>query len=154
MKKAFKKAALQWHPDRCKRKRPVEECEARMEDVHLAQEVLSDDRRLQMWEAWESDRLGRGDEAAGRKPFGRPAGGAPGPDASPDFVPARRTVFAVKDLGSAFSGEEKGEQGGRLPARDRRSSQSSSMSTGTSEGNARSASARGVSSGSSERRGS
>merc|ERR1719216_323841 len=50
LKKAFKKAALKWHPDRCKRTNPEADCEARMEEVKLAQEVLSDGRRLQQWE--------------------------------------------------------------------------------------------------------
>lgn len=57
LKKAFKKGALQWHPDRCKRTRKIEECETRMEEVKLAQEVLSDDRKLMQWEAWREDKV-------------------------------------------------------------------------------------------------
>lgn len=76
VKKAFKKGALRWHPDRCKRTTPVEECETRMEEVKLAQEVLSDDRKLQQWEAWDEDRRGGGPKPEGgrTKPFGQPAG--------------------------------------------------------------------------------
>lgn len=74
LKKAFKKAALKWHPDRCKRTTPIEECETRMEEVKLAQDVLSDDRRLQQWEAWDEDRRGGGPRRQGQrsKPFGEP----------------------------------------------------------------------------------
>lgn len=58
LKKSFKKAALQWHPDRCSRRKDTtpEECENKMEEAKLAQEVLSDDRKLQQWEAWDEDR--------------------------------------------------------------------------------------------------
>lgn len=76
VKKAFKKQALKWHPDRCSRqqaKLPEDQrvdCEAKMETVKLAQEVLSSDRSLQMWEAWDRDRRGIPDPDAGRKPFG------------------------------------------------------------------------------------
>lgn len=80
LRKAFKKAALTWHPDRCKRKKPIEECEAKMEEVHLAQDVLQDERRLQQWEAWDEDRRGgpKPEEGGRNKPFGTRAGGAGG----------------------------------------------------------------------------
>lgn len=81
LKKAFRKASLKWHPDRCRRNKEVtvEECEARMEDVHLAQEVLSDERKLQQWEAWDEDRRGGPKREGGRtKPFGQPFGQAGG----------------------------------------------------------------------------
>lgn len=82
LRKAFKKGALKWHPDRCKRTTPTEECEARMEDISLAQEVLTDERKLQQWEAWDEDRRTGGPrpEGGGRsKPFGQPkSGGAEG----------------------------------------------------------------------------
>lgn len=86
LKKAFKKGALKWHPDRCKRSTPIEECEARMEEVHLAQDVLSDERKLQQWEAWDEDRRG------GPGPGGRPGGGRQKPFAEP------------RTSGSGFSG--------------------------------------------------
>lgn len=78
LRKAFKQAALKWHPDRCRRTSPVEVCEARMEEVHLAQDVLSDERRLQQWEAWAEDQRSGGSaqpEGLGgsRRPRPRPA---------------------------------------------------------------------------------
>lgn len=81
VKKAFKKGALKWHPDRCARKMEREICEKNMEEVKLAQEVLSDDRKLQMWEAWDEDRRTGGSSGSskgggGRQPPPRPGGGA------------------------------------------------------------------------------
>eukprot|EP00929_Paragymnodinium_shiwhaense_P037391 TRINITY_DN1992_c2_g1_i1.p1 TRINITY_DN1992_c2_g1~~TRINITY_DN1992_c2_g1_i1.p1 ORF type:complete len:279 (+),score=80.77 TRINITY_DN1992_c2_g1_i1:101-937(+) len=87
LKKAFKKAALQWHPDRCSRRKDAtpEECENRMEEAKLAQEVLSDDRKLQQWEAWDDDRRNGGRRKNAptpgvRQPFGsgRASGGGGG----------------------------------------------------------------------------
>lgn len=56
LKKAYKKAALKWHPDRCKGDK--DKCEKKMAEVALAQEVLSDNRKLQQWDATQVDRLG------------------------------------------------------------------------------------------------
>jgi len=74
LKKAFKKAALKWHPDRCTRTMPEKKCKDKMLDVTLANDVLSDRRKFQQWEGWDEDRrLGRkrGHRAGG-------AGGFPG----------------------------------------------------------------------------
>lgn len=51
LKHAFRKAAVRWHPDRC-REKPKKACESKMQEVNLAREVLSDPRKLQMWESW------------------------------------------------------------------------------------------------------
>jgi len=51
LKEAFRRAAVRWHPDRC-RELSKQTCEAKMQQINLAREVLSDARRLQMWDAW------------------------------------------------------------------------------------------------------
>merc|ERR1712151_474140 len=50
LKAAYKNAAKKWHPDKCQGKKS--ECEAKMAQTALANNVLSDGRRLQQWEAW------------------------------------------------------------------------------------------------------
>jgi len=113
LKKAFKKAALKWHPDRCGRTKPKEECEKRMEEVHMAQDVLSDSRRLQQWEAWVEEKSGRGPkpESERRKPFGQPrggdgGGGSGGFDGFPNF-----------DFGSGGGGGGRPGQKSKRPQR-------------------------------------
>lgn len=51
LKQAFRRAAIRWHPDHC-RAASKKICETRMQQVNLAREVLSDSRKLQMWESW------------------------------------------------------------------------------------------------------
>lgn len=78
LKKAFKAQALKWHPDRCSRTKPIEECESKMENVKLAQEVLSDHRKLQQWEAWREDKITGGpkpEDEGRRGGFGGSGGG-------------------------------------------------------------------------------
>jgi len=53
LKTAYKAAAKQWHPDKCKDNK--EKCEKKMSQAALANTVLSDGRRLQQWEAWRMD---------------------------------------------------------------------------------------------------
>eukprot|EP00746_Dinoflagellata_sp_MGD_P076862 gnl/MRDRNA2_/MRDRNA2_30908_c0_seq1.p1 gnl/MRDRNA2_/MRDRNA2_30908_c0~~gnl/MRDRNA2_/MRDRNA2_30908_c0_seq1.p1 ORF type:complete len:209 (+),score=37.45 gnl/MRDRNA2_/MRDRNA2_30908_c0_seq1:100-726(+) len=56
LKKAYKKGAIKWHPDRCKAEKEV--CEKKMSEIALANEVLQDSRKLQQWDATRVDRLG------------------------------------------------------------------------------------------------
>lgn len=119
LKKAFRKASLKWHPDRCRRKGEVsvEECEKRMEDVHLAQEVLSDERKLQQWEAWDEDRRGgpKPQDGGRTKPFGQPFGSGGGDDGG---IP--ESAFGAKFQGFPGFNFGGGSSGGtRKPKRKR-----------------------------------
>jgi len=122
LKKAFKKAALKWHPDRCKRTNPIEECESRMEEVKLAQDVLSDDRRLQQWEAWDEDRRSGGPrkDSERRKPQGQPrrpgqqpGGGAGFFEGFPNANFGGGPSFNFGSGAGPSSGRRPGEAGGK-----------------------------------------
>jgi len=54
LKKAYKDMAKKNHPDKCQEKQK-KTCEDRMSEGILAQDVLSDGRRLQQWEAWRRE---------------------------------------------------------------------------------------------------
>ena len=45
IKKAYKKAALKWHPDRCKDKSKKKSFEKKFKDIGKAYEVLSDPQK-------------------------------------------------------------------------------------------------------------
>lgn len=81
LKRAHRKAALQWHPDRCKD--DPKKCEKKMASVNVANEILSDDRQFQQWDAQRRERSGGGGGGRGRggNPFGgggNPFGGGGG----------------------------------------------------------------------------
>eukprot|EP00930_Biecheleria_cincta_P049905 TRINITY_DN35106_c0_g1_i1.p1 TRINITY_DN35106_c0_g1~~TRINITY_DN35106_c0_g1_i1.p1 ORF type:complete len:241 (+),score=42.67 TRINITY_DN35106_c0_g1_i1:30-725(+) len=80
LKRAHRKAALQWHPDRCKD--DPKKCEKKMASVNVANEILSDDRQFQQWDAQRRERSGRGGGGGGN-PFagggGNPFGGGGNP---------------------------------------------------------------------------
>lgn len=56
LKKAYKAVAKQNHPDKCQEKQK-KSCEDKMAEATLAQDVLSDGRKLQQWEAWRRENI-------------------------------------------------------------------------------------------------
>lgn len=53
LKTAYRTAAKKFHPDKCKTAKA--DCEKKMSSATLANDVLSDSRKLQQWEAWRED---------------------------------------------------------------------------------------------------
>lgn len=69
LKAAYRKQALQWHPDRNKSK----EAESKFKEVNEAYEVLSDPKKKQMYDQYGHQAFqqgGFGSAAAGQGPFG------------------------------------------------------------------------------------
>jgi len=69
LKKAYKKQALKWHPDRNQGNK--EQAEEKFKDIAEAYEVLSDPKRKQIYDTWGEEGLKGGIPAGG---------GGPGPD--------------------------------------------------------------------------
>mmetsp|Transcript_25058 Transcript_25058/g.49026 ORF Transcript_25058/g.49026 Transcript_25058/m.49026 type:complete len:247 (-) Transcript_25058:63-803(-) len=56
LKRAHRKAALRWHPDRCEVSK--DKCHKKMASINVANDILSDERKLQQWQAQRNERRG------------------------------------------------------------------------------------------------
>ena len=84
IKKAYRKQALQWHPDKNRHQQAL--AEKRFKEVNEAHDVLSDERKRQMYDQLGEEALNGAAGAAGASPFGD-FGGA-GAGGVPDFARA------------------------------------------------------------------
>lgn len=75
LKTAYRKAALQWHPDRNKDPKAVE----RFKEINEAYEVLSNPQKRQTYDQFGADAFKQGGPAGGGNPFAGGFGGQQGP---------------------------------------------------------------------------
>merc|ERR1719468_368636 len=86
LKRAHRKAALRWHPDRCKVANK-DKCHKKMASVNVANDILSDERKFQQWQAQRDEHRGSTSRHGGPGgPGGRRFGGG-GPFSNGDFDP-------------------------------------------------------------------
>ncbi|KAJ1788362.1 hypothetical protein LPJ62_002908, partial [Coemansia sp. RSA 2167] len=105
VKRAFRKMAQQWHPDRYRGDLPKEEVENKMAEINLANEVLTDEEKRAQYDQGHdpndptSGTGGPGDFGGFNSPFGFQQGGG-------------KPVFFQQGSGKQFSFQFGGGSGG------------------------------------------
>lgn len=116
LKKAYRKLALKWHPDRNKDNKKV--AEEKFKDISQAYEVLSDKEKRQIYDQYGEEGLNGGIPAGAAGGAG--AGGMPGGFSFGGIDPRDlfSQFFGTSDFNTAFNqygGDDDGYSGGGLP---------------------------------------
>ena len=113
LKKAYRKLALRWHPDRNKDNKKV--AEEKFKDISQAYEILSDKEKRQIYDQYGEEGLNGGIPAGGASAGGMPGGFSfSGIDPSVLFS----NIFGTSDFNTAFSqygDDDDGYSGSGLP---------------------------------------
>lgn len=120
LKKAYRKQALEWHPDR--HKDDKEAAERRFKEINEAYQVLSDTNKRAAYDQYGHQAFAPGGGAAGGNPFAGGFGGQSGPFTYTYTSSNGQNPFAGMDFGDPFDIFEQFFGGGGNPfGRQRRS---------------------------------
>lgn len=98
IKSAYRKKALEWHPDRHKGS-DKEEAERKFKEINEAYQVLSDSSKKSAYDQYGHDAFAPGGRGAGQNPF---AGGQSGPFTYTYSTSGGQNPFGNMDFGDPF----------------------------------------------------
>jgi len=101
VKSAYRKKALEWHPDRHKGA-DKEEAEKKFKEINEAYQVLSDSQKRQAYDQFGSDAFAPGGGFKGGSPFGGGFGGQGGPFTYTWTSTGGQSPFTGFDFGDPF----------------------------------------------------